>query len=92
MILYDRGEPIDALRTLGKRLRQVHIKDAKRTKKTGEWGEEVAVRTGEVDWKDFFDTLHELKFAGFCCIEREAGNQRVVNIKTAREFVAKLPV
>jgi sugar phosphate isomerase/epimerase len=92
MILYDRGEPIDALRTLGKRLRQVHIKDAKRTKKTGEWGEEVPVGTGEVDWKEFFDTLDELKFAGFCCIEREAGNQRVADIKTAREFVAKLPV
>ena len=76
----------------GKRLRQVHIKDAKRTKKTGEWGEEVPVGTGEVDWKEFFDTLDELKFAGFCCIEREAGNQRVVDIKTAREFVSKLPV
>ncbi|HVK57874.1 MAG TPA: sugar phosphate isomerase/epimerase, partial [Candidatus Kapabacteria bacterium] len=92
MILYDRGEPIDALQTLGKRLRQVHIKDANRTKKAGEWGEEVTVGTGEVDWKGFFDTLDELRFAGFCCIEREAGNQRVADIKTAREFVNKLPV
>jgi L-ribulose-5-phosphate 3-epimerase len=92
MILYDRGDPIDALRTLGKRLNQVHIKDAKRTKKTGEWGEEVPVGTGEVEWKEFFDTLDELRFAGFCCIEREAGNQRVADIKTAREFVSKLPV
>ena len=91
MILYDRGEPIDALQTLGKRLRQVHIKDAKRTKKAGEWGEEVVVGTGEVDWKAFFDTLDDLRFAGFCCIEREAGTQRVADIKAAREFIANLP-
>lgn len=91
MILYDRGNPVDALQTLGKRVRQVHIKDAKRTKKTGEWGEEVAVGTGEVDWKAFFDMLDEQRFAGFCCIEREAGNQRVTDIKTARDFISKLP-
>jgi sugar phosphate isomerase/epimerase len=91
MILYDRGDPIEALRTLGKRLRQVHVKDATRTKTAGQWGEEVPVGTGEVDWKDFFKTLDELRFAGFCCIEREAGTQRVADIKTAREYVASLP-
>jgi L-ribulose-5-phosphate 3-epimerase len=91
MILYDRGDPIDALHTLSKRLRQVHIKDGKRTKKAGEWGEEVPVGAGEVDWKEFFDTLDEVRFAGFCCIEREAGTQRVQDIKAAREFVAQLP-
>jgi sugar phosphate isomerase/epimerase len=92
MILYDRGNPIDGLETLGKRLRQVHIKDAKRTKKTGDWGEEVVAGTGEVDWKAFFDTLDDLKFAGFCCIEREAGTERIRDIKAARDFVAELPV
>jgi L-ribulose-5-phosphate 3-epimerase len=91
MILYDRGDPVDALRTLGKRLRQVHIKDAIRSKISGQWGEEVPVGTGEVDWKDFFATLDTLRFAGFCCIEREAGHQRLADIKTAREFIGKLP-
>jgi L-ribulose-5-phosphate 3-epimerase len=91
LILYDRGDPIDALHTLGKRLRQVHIKDAIRTKTPGEWGQEVPVGTGEVDWQEFFRALDSLRFAGFCCIEREAGSQRLVDIKTAREFIAKLP-
>ncbi len=91
MILYDRGDPIDALQTLGKRLKQVHIKDGIRTKAPGEWGQEVPVGTGEVDWKAFFETLDEIRFAGFCAIEREAGNQRLADIKTARDFVAKLP-
>jgi sugar phosphate isomerase/epimerase len=91
MILYDRGEPVEALRTLGKRLKQVHIKDATRTKTPGEWGVEVPVGTGEVDWKKFFNTLDELRFSGFCCIEREAGQQRIADIKTAREFISQLP-
>jgi sugar phosphate isomerase/epimerase len=91
MILYDRGDPIDALHVLGKRIKQVHIKDAIRTIKPGEWGREVPAGTGEVEWKKFFDTLDELRFSGFCCIEREAGAQRVTDIKTAREMVANLP-
>ena len=89
MILYDRGDPIDALETLGKRLKQCHIKDANRTKQPGAWGEEVVVGTGEVDWKAFFATLDKLRFPGFCCIEREAGNQRLADIKSAIEFVKK---
>lgn len=90
MILYDRGDPIDALYTLGKRIKQCHIKDAVRTKTPGQWGEEVPVGTGEVDWKGFFKALDDLRFAGFCPIEREAGTQRLADIKTAREYVSKL--
>jgi sugar phosphate isomerase/epimerase len=91
MILYDRGDPIEALQTLGKRVRQVHIKDARRTQKPGDWGEEVVAGTGEVEWTQFFKTLDALRFAGFCCIEREAGSQRAADIKAAREFIANMP-
>ncbi|MGD0263150.1 MAG: sugar phosphate isomerase/epimerase family protein, partial [Verrucomicrobiota bacterium] len=37
MILYDKGNPIAALRVLGPWIRQVHIKDARRTKAPGTW-------------------------------------------------------
>ncbi len=90
MILYDKGDPIEALRQLSPWLRQVHIKDARRTKVPGDWGEEVAAGTGEVNWKQFFTTLDELGFQGDLCIEREAGNQRVADIRAARELVEKL--
>jgi len=33
--------------------------------------------------------LDEAQFDGYCCIEREAGNQRVQDIKTAKEFVVR---
>lgn len=90
MLLYDKGDPIAALRTLGPWLRQCHIKDAIRTKVPGTWGEEVVVGTGQVDWQAFFRALVELGFAGECCIEREAGSQRVADIRRAREYVTAL--
>jgi len=87
MILYGKGDPIAAIHTLGPWIRQVHIKDAIRTKVAGTWGEEVAVGTGEVDWPGFFRALEELNFAGNYVIEREAGTQRIADIRTARELV-----
>ena len=90
MILYDKGNPIAALRMLGPWIRQVHIKDARRTKVPGTWGEEVAAGTGEVDWRAFLATLRELNYAGDLAVEREAGNQRVADIRTAKEMVARL--
>jgi sugar phosphate isomerase/epimerase len=88
MILYGKGNPIAALRVLGPWIRQVHIKDARRTKVPETWGEEVAAGTGEVDWQAFFATLRELNYTGDFVIEREAGTQRVADIRTAREMVA----
>lgn len=87
MLLYDKGNPIDALSTLGPWIRQVHIKDARRTKVAGTWGEEVVAGTGEVDWRAFFQTLQQVGFKGDLCIEREAGDQRVADIRAARAMV-----
>ena len=87
MILYDKGNPIAALRTLASWVKQCHIKDANRTPTPGAWGEEVPAGTGQVDWRQFFSVLREIEFDGFCCIEREAGTQRVADIITARRMV-----
>lgn len=90
MILYAKGDPIKALNTLSPFLKQCHIKDATTTKEPGTWGEEVVVGTGEVDWSAFFTALKTLGFDGDCCIEREAGDQRIIDIRSASEFVGKL--
>jgi L-ribulose-5-phosphate 3-epimerase len=90
MLLYDKGDPIVALRKLGHWVRQVHVKDARRTKVPGTWGEEVVAGTGEVDWPVFFATLRQMGFQGDLCIEREAGVQRVADIRAARELVEKV--
>lgn len=87
MVLYDKGDPIDAVITLAPWIRQVHIKDGIRTKVPGTWGEEVVAGTGDVDWPLFFATLDKIGYTGDLCIEREAGTQRVADIVAARVMV-----
>ena len=89
MILYDQGDPIEALRVLAPWIRQVHVKDATRAKVPGTWGEETVVGAGEVDWRAFFATLRQLKFEGDIVIEREGGTRRVPDIISARAVVEK---
>jgi L-ribulose-5-phosphate 3-epimerase len=90
IILYDNGDPISALQALGPWLKQCHIKDAVKTNAPGTWGAEVPVGAGEVDWPAFLRTLDKLRFQGNLAIEREAGEQRVADIRTARQFLDQL--
>jgi L-ribulose-5-phosphate 3-epimerase len=90
ILLYDKGDPVAAVRTLGTWLKQCHLKDAVRTKVPGTWGEEVVLGTGQVGWKAFFEALSEVGFTGNLCIEREAGQKRVADIRAAREYVERL--
>jgi sugar phosphate isomerase/epimerase len=89
MILYDKGDPAKALHTLAPWVRQVHIKDARRTKIPGTWGQEVPVGSGDVDWRAFFATFKHVVFNVNLAIEREAGSQRVADIRTARKVVER---
>jgi len=89
LLLYDQGDPVQAVRTLQPWLRQVHIKDALRTPVPGRWGLEVTVGTGEVVWPAFFAALQQMNFTGDLVIEREAGTTRVADICAARQVVLK---
>jgi L-ribulose-5-phosphate 3-epimerase len=90
MLLYAKGDPIEAMRALAPWIRQVHIKDAVKTQTPGTWGSEVIAGTGEVDWKSFFAVLADIGYAGNLCIEREAGSSRVADIAAARALVESL--
>jgi sugar phosphate isomerase/epimerase len=84
MILYGAGDPVDAIRTLGRHIRHVHVKDATRSAQPGvQWGEEVPFGTGVVNVKEFLAALHDVGYAGPLVIEREAGNNRVQDVRTA---------
>lgn len=72
MILYGTGEPIEALRKVGRYVRSVHCKDAKWAANPGkEWGEEVALGNGDVGFENYLRTLDELGYTGPLTIERE---------------------
>lgn len=87
MILYEKGDPISALKTLQPWIFQCHIKDAILTTTPGTWGAEVPVGTGQVDWTQFFQALKEQNFTGWLPIEREAGGQRIADVRSAQQYL-----
>ena len=90
MILYGAGDPIDAIRTLGSHIRHVHVKDGTASDAPGEaWGEEVPFGTGQVGPQRFLDALRGIDYRGPLVIEREAGSQRMADVRTAIESLRK---
>ncbi|MDD4870982.1 MAG: sugar phosphate isomerase/epimerase [Kiritimatiellae bacterium] len=90
MILYNMDEPVGALRQVISRVKHIHIKDAIRTKVTGEWGQEVIVGTGQVDWKAFLKVLADGDYKGYLMIEREAGEDRVGDMRAGKTYLENL--
>ena len=85
IILYDKGDPIEAVRVLAPWIKHIHIKDATRTKQPGTWGLEVPWGDGEVGPETFLNVLKEIGFEGTLAIEREAGDDRLGDVKLAAE-------
>lgn len=72
MILYGCGEPIFALKEVGRYVRSVHCKDAKWSENPGEtWGAETPLGEGDVDFAEFLKTLSDIGYRGPLTIERE---------------------
>ena len=89
MILYAKGKPMEAVKTLAPWIRQVHVKDACETKVPGTWGSEVVWGEGEVGGKAFVAELEELGYQGNFVVEREAGDNRPRDIAVAVERLVK---
>ncbi len=88
MIMYDQGDPVEALRGLLPHVLQVHVKDATRTRRPGTWGPEAPAGEGEVDWAEFLGVLRGTDIP--LMIEREAGGARVRDARKARALVARI--
>ncbi len=90
MILYGMGDPVAAVRALAPRIAQVHIKDALPTKTAGTWGSEVRVGTGAVDWKAFLAAIERVPATIRLAVEREAGDDRVGDIRAALALLGSM--
>lgn len=72
MILYGAGEPIAALKKVGKYVKSIHCKDGTWAKNPGkEWGAEVPLGQGDVGIENYLRTLKEIGYTGPLTIERE---------------------
>jgi len=91
MILYDKGDPIEAVRTLSPWIKHVHVKDAIRTQTPGAWGVEVPWGQGQVGSETFLEVLKETGYSGVLAIERESGDDRLGDISIAVERLRAFP-
>lgn len=95
MLLYDMGDPIQAVELLGPDIVSVHLKDARRPTSPGHWGEEVPLGQGEVNIPRFLDTLAAVGFAGPLMLEREVGDQEArirdlgIGLDVVREHLSR---
>ncbi len=72
MILYGTGEPIEALKKVGRYVHSVHCKDGKWAANPGkEWGQEMPLGQGDVGMENYLRTLQEIGYQGPLTIERE---------------------
>jgi L-ribulose-5-phosphate 3-epimerase len=69
VVLY--GYPQDWIRTLGKRIVKVHVKDFKRTRDGFEW---VNLGDGDIDWAEVRKALDEIGYQGTACVEIHGGD------------------
>jgi hexulose-6-phosphate isomerase len=66
------GYPQDWIRTLGKRIVKLHIKDFKFEKRQAQF---VPLREGEINWKEVHDALAAIGYTGSATVELPAGDE-----------------
>jgi hexulose-6-phosphate isomerase len=71
VVLY--GYPQDWIRTLGKRIVKLHVKDFKRTENGYAW---VNLGDGDVDWAAVRQALAEINYSGSAIAELEGGDSK----------------
>ena len=91
LILYGRGNPVDALEFIGKYVRNLHVKDGVFPTDGHSLGKEVPFGEGRADFDRIIPKLYELNFTGELIIEREiSGPKQIEDIKLAYEKLTVL--
>lgn len=81
LIMYGKGNPIDALDTLGKYVKNIHVKDGMPPTSGEELGPEVPPGQGRVRFPEFIKKLKSIGFDSELIIEREiSGEQQIKDI------------
>ncbi|MBU1733787.1 MAG: sugar phosphate isomerase/epimerase [Verrucomicrobia bacterium] len=91
LILYGKGNPIDALDVFGPFVRNIHAKDGLYPTDPMQLGKEVKVGKGRVRFPEFVRRLGEIGFTGEFIIEREiSGDQQNRDIAATVAYLKKL--
>ena len=65
------GYPQDWIRTLGKRIIKLHIKDFKFENDVAKW---TPLREGAINWPEVYKALHQIGYTGSATVELEGGD------------------
>ncbi len=91
LILYGKGNPVDAMDVFGTLVRGTHMKDGLFPTDPHVLGEEVAIGKGKVDFPTLFRRLKEVNYRGPFTIEREiSGPQQIADILQSKVYLQNL--
>jgi sugar phosphate isomerase/epimerase len=91
LILYGKGNPVDALDVIGKLVRGTHAKDGLFPTNPKQLGEEVPIGQGKADFPKLIARLKKLGYDGPLTIEREiSGPRQLEDIRKEKQYLEKL--
>ena len=91
LILYGKGNPVDALDVIGHLVRGTHAKDGVFPTNPRELGEEVPIGKGKANFPKLIPRLKALGYTGPLTIEREiSGPQQLEDIKREKVYLESL--
>ncbi len=91
LILYGKGNPVDALDVFGEYVHDIHGKDGCYPTSGNRLGEEKALGQGKVNFPLFVKRLKEIGYDGPITIEREiSGEEQIKDIIMAKEMLENL--
>lgn len=91
LIMYGKGNPVDALDVFGEYVKGVHGKDGVYPTDGHSLGAEKRIGDGKVNYPVFIEKLKAAGYNGAITIEREiSGEQQQIDIKYAKEYLEKL--
>jgi sugar phosphate isomerase/epimerase len=91
LLLYGKANPLDAVDILGPRVMSVHAKDGRWPTDPNQFGEEVLIGTGLVDFLQVFTKLHRLGYTGAVSIEREtSGAQQIEDFRHEKIYLERV--
>jgi sugar phosphate isomerase/epimerase len=91
LLLYGKANPVDAVDILGPHVMSVHAKDGRWPTNPYEFGEEVLIGKGLVDFRAVFTKLHRLGYKGAISIEREiSGPQQIEDVKIEKAYLERV--
>jgi len=91
LILYGKGNPVDAMDVIGHLVRGIHAKDGLFPTDPRQLGKEVPIGTGRVDFPGVFKKLKRVNYSGSITIEREiSGEQQTKDIIQSKIYLQNL--